>query len=556
MQSFQYRSPNEGSLVLSGEEDRNLRRYAEKIGRKAEKLSKFGMTFGPYGGSMGGGDVTFFPHYWQSPLLSWLQFYIPPDRRILNQWLRFYDTFHPLVRTALDTHTQLPISRFELRVKDPYIRRFYEEMLDQMGAYQLMYAMLREWWLLGEVFVYLSWDDEIGCWVDGELLAPEQVEVIGHPLLKKDVLAEEPYIYYLIPDDKLVQFANSSDPDIQEMKMRFPEEILEQLSQRNKIKINNMNLMVMMRKQSPYHVRGSSILLSVLPELLYEDRLKEAMQAIAQRHILPKEFWKVGNEHFIPTPDDIDDVRNIVLSAANDPMLNLVVHFAVNYEIHGATGKFPRLQDEFSWVETRILTGLFLSKALVHGEGPTYATASISYRGLMMRYLAVRKRLEEVWRRHVFLPVAIKNGFFAITPAELSHNVRRPFSEREPIIPEFDWREKANLLDDAQFRQLFFQYADKIPIPKRKQLEILGLDPDEVKEWLKKEEGTVFDPVYQEWRKRAIEKGLGNVPPPITVAPEEARASILEEAKTTGSPVGHQPSGWLRFLEAKRRQAK
>jgi hypothetical protein len=123
--------------------------------------------------------------------------------------------------------------------------------------------------------------------------------------------------------------------------------------------------------------------------------------------------------------------------------------------------------------------------------------------------MPVRSQIENAFKYNIFLPTAIKHNFREITQAELDHGVRRPFKEREPVIPDFDWRYKTNLLDDASFRELIVRLNQQVKMPMKVVSEVLGMDYDYIKTWIKKEEGTVFDGSYQEWRKGNIIKPKG-----------------------------------------------
>lgn len=796
--------------------------------------------------------VSYFPQRWQSPLLSWTNYYIPWDRATLYQWIRHYDTFHPIIGSCVDLHAQLPLSRFGLRgISDQKVLNFYEEMMEELDAYILMYGMLREWWLIGEVFVYLVWDDNLKMFTRARVLPPEYVQVKGHSLVTG---VEDPYEYYLIPDDELKIFVENAKNDVSDEKVQnLPPEVIEAIEEGKNIRINPFNLMTMMRKQSEYNPRGTSLVLRALKDLLYEDKLREAQYAIADRLVLPKEIWKIGNEKYLPSESKLKSFAELVRTLEDMPKFNLVTNYTVNYEVIGAVGKFPNLATEFDWVEKRILTAMFTNKALTTGEGPcydkytevltdngfkfydevteddliatfnknteqleyqkplqhhkwnyngemiyfntgkidvcvtpdhrmlvqrrnhdphimasewevveakdvknrdgfrscvewfgieepyvkignkeidtclfmkflgyivtegwatyntetrnyqvsldqsihsdcfkdidlcmsmmpfdvhkyyrddehqkeivtwvicnkelaeymnmigqgarnkhipkefkqygrnylkillkamingdghqsndngtcdsyefisaskqladdvceialkcgyspylslsrikdgiylvyfsesdigkypkletksekktvieripyndyvwcfevpngffitrrngriaiqgnTYANASVAMRALLSRYLEARARLESAWVQSVFLPTAITNEFYKITPAQLEHKIKKPLKDREPLIPEFDWRYKTNLLDDASYREALLRLRDKKQLPMKTILEALGLDYDTTSKWMEEERGTIFDPDFEElYKKKLLEKGI------------------------------------------------
>lgn len=450
-------------------------------------------------------DISHFPPRWHSPILSFINFYLPWDVQTLYQWIRYFDTWHPLVGSCVDLHTQLPLSRFGLKgVRDAKILAFYEEVCEEMDAFLVMYDMLREYWLIGECFVYLNWDENIGAFTDAELLMPEYVDIIGHPIMIGGV---DSYRYVLIPDESIMAFVESTDPTAMKLREKLPKGVIEAInSPDRRLVIDPFSIMAMIRKQSRYHLRGTSIIMRAFKDLIYESKLQESQFTIADRMIAPKEIWKVGTDTFPANQAKLTALASLIKDAEQQPMFNLVVDHTVSYDIIGAVGKFPNLAQEFDWIESRILTAMFTNKGLTHGEGPNYQNMSVAARALMMRYIPVRAQLEELWKYNVFLPIAIKHGFYEVTPAELAHGIRKPFKDRTPVIPEFDWRYKTNLLDDATYRQDILRLREKGEIPFKTVADAYGWDPEYIEKHLEKEEGTVHDPLYKEYRQ-ALQKG-------------------------------------------------
>lgn len=270
-----------------------------------------------------------------------------------------------------------------------------------------------------------------------------------------------------------------------------------------------------------YQTRSQPIILRVMKELIYETKLVEAMYTIAERHVNPKEIWKIGSENYPADESLLSYYEDLIRNAEQQPLFTLVVPHNVSLEIVGATGRFPKLSDELDWVEKRILTGMLLNKAVIHGEGPNYATASVAMRALMMRYMEVRAMLEDEWVSKVFLPIALKHNFLEITQAELEHGVRRPYKDRKPILPYFDWQYKMRLTDDTDFRARILELLRGGKIPMKVVCDVFGLDYSYVKDYLEKEEGSVFDPIYNEWRK-GLARGLEGIVP----APKGVRGSV------------------------------
>ncbi len=406
-------------------------------------------------------------------------------------------------------HSELPLSSFELKnVKDPTIRAFYEETLEHLDAASLMFDMLREYWLMGEVFAFLTWSDKFGTFTKAELLIPERVKITTTPFSEEN----DPYIYEYLMDMEVLKHVSNLDLK------QLPAEISIALQEGRNLRLSSQNLLTMMRKSCPYDERGTSVILRVFRELIYESKIMEAMYAVADRWISPKEIWKIGDANFIPDQQQLNDFRQMLLDAENQPQFTLVTHGLVSVDIVGAAGKWPNLQSEYEWVEKRVLAGLFLNKALIHGEGPTYATANVGYRALMSRYLAVRAKLERAWKEKVFLPIALANQFYETEASELSHKIRKPYAERIPCIPDFEWRHKADLLDDQSYRNLLLQLRSRGELPLEVIVDAIGYDPEYIKDGLEKEVGTILDPAFREFQRRLMEENIKGIPKPASVS--------------------------------------
>jgi len=402
---------------------------------------------------------------------------------------------------CISLHTELPLSRFGIKgITDPKIHQFYEDMLDQMNALMLMYDQLREWWLIGEVFTYLYWDDKEGWWSDSALLQPEYVDIIGTPILGN----ESDYIYKLRFGESIKELFTSGEEG-ESMKGKLPHDIVEAIETTEAIELDTFNLMIMQRK-SPYAIRGSSIVLRALIDLIHETRLREAQMAVAERHIAPKEIWKVGSDSFFPTQEYLQSLSNLILDSTQQPDFKLVVPNVVSYEVVGSAGKFPNIFADLQQIEERVLTALFTNKALTSGVGPTYNNASIGARVLLSRYIPVRQMLENSWKKNVFLPVAVEHDFYEIKKCDLDHGIRRPYKDRTPVIPDFDWQYKANLLDDTNYKNMAINLWDKNLISSKTLCNVFDMDFDYEVEQLLAEQGSVHDKLYQEMRKKVFEE--------------------------------------------------
>jgi len=255
-----------------------------------------------------------------------------------------------------------------------------------------------------------------------------------------------------------------------------------------------------------------------LKDLLYEDKLREAQYAISDRHITPLKVFSLGDPQgeWIPDQDDIDSLASTLAAGQDDPNFALIGNFSLKVDYHGSTGKVLPVIPEFEFVEKRILTALFTNKSITHGEGPTYANASVAFEILQMRYASLRNLFDMWVREKVAMPIAEARGYRKITQAELNHKVRTSSGKsyhkysantrrREGLqIPEIHWLEQLSLYDDTQKKNYMLRLRDKGDIPLKLLCEVFDWDYAEITRDLTDEVGTVADPVYRQTLQRVF----------------------------------------------------
>jgi hypothetical protein len=316
-----------------------------------------------------GADIAFSSPEIQNPLLNPINFYLPYSSKILNQWIRYFDRFDPLVGNCIDLHGYFPISKFDLKLDedDKEILYIYERCANEMDLFNRYLEMSREYELLGEMYPFLRWSDPLNHFDAMCLLNPDFIQVKMHLL----ALGMKPIIE-LEPDELLKTLVNSNDPEDMEIKQELDPVVLAAVAMGQNIRIDPFNIEQIARKASPYEPRGTSIVLRILKVLLYKDKLVNAQMAIADALVTPKIIYKLGDptNGYMPTQDDLIDFRTLLQQQAHDPLGTIIYHYGLDLEYVGATGKILPIIPEMEWIEDQVLTGLYTNKALTHGEGP------------------------------------------------------------------------------------------------------------------------------------------------------------------------------------------
>lgn len=462
--------------------------------------AKYGFTAGGGGGASGADTITGSPEI-RNPLLNLVNFYLPYDRKTLNQWIRYYDRFHPYIGNCLDIHGDFPISDFNFTglEKDSKVQQLYEAFKEDYDLVQYAFEASREYELMGEVFTFSRWNDELGYFDNYTIINPDLLEVVNISWGSGNRA-----MYTYEPPQELLDLAKDADPRTEDLLDDLDDEVREAIMTGKQIPLDSFNIMALVRKASPYESRGTSVVIRIIKELMYEDKLREAQYAIADQQVTPVQLWKLGDTSagYMPTETDLEDFRQIILAGRHDFNYVIVTHSAVNVDLIGFTGKLLPIIPELDWVAKRVLVGLFSNESMVTGEGPTYSNAIVALKVLQGRYQSKRDKMIKQWKTKLFEPMAKAHQLFDTSPAQLSHRIR---TKRNLIIPDIEWDFKLDLTNDAQRIQYLIQLADKSRIPMQTICEVLNVDYDITKKALKQEEGTVFDPVYQAVRKKKAE---------------------------------------------------
>jgi len=509
-------------------EDTGRRFFAEFVPNlpglsKGGGMSKLGQGFGSFGmqntGGGQGADFKQLAPQIRNPLLNVVNFYFPQDRKVLNQWLRYYQRFHPLVGAVLDMHGEMIVSKFHLSgIKEPNIMKVYDAAINKCDVYNRGVEMIKEFFNLGEAAPYLQWDETEGIFDQLICINPDYVHLRAHPFVHRAAATT----IEIEPSQALKDFVNSRDPIDQELRRHVDPHIINAVAANSFIKCHPFNASMLLRRASPYDVRGTSITLRCLKELLYEDILREAQWQIASAHVRPIWIYKLGDSanQILPTLEDLKAFREVLLRGTFDPNFAIITSYAFQVENIGSQGKLLPLAPEFEFVHERVLLGLFSNMAEISGTGPTYQNSSIARLIKNQRYEAYRSMIETWITEKILKPIARAHGFYKVSEGEAyksmvsRRNKGTPDSlsksgktDEDLLIPEIEWENPLDMSDVESFRSAILRLAtDKTPkVAVPTLLRVLGLDPQKEAKALQAQEGTVFDPMYQDYRAKYVQ---------------------------------------------------
>ncbi len=143
--------------------------------------------------------------------------------------------------------------------------------------------------------------------------------------------------------------------------------------------------------------RGNSLVLPAFESIELLRDFRKAERAIAERWTTPLRFIQVGGQYgdkvIMPSQKMLETVRNEINKM--DLKSGLVVPFYVKAETYGTEGHVLNTEAKIKEVKEDILVALGMARSIVTGDGPNFATASVS----MQKMVIMLKEIKQAARR-------------------------------------------------------------------------------------------------------------------------------------------------------------
>ena len=433
--------------------------------------------------------VTTSPNFY-SPFLTPSSFQIPNARREVYLWANWWVNNEPKVAAAINFYTNFPFSGWELECSSTYVKDYFEKLVDKLNFQKWLPQIAHTYYLLGDSFVLLSiqcencngsgWNEKKNedCTHDGaswksiSVLNPDSV-------LKTPGMLDQEGSYVYRPSAEEIRVVNERQP--KETYESIPDSVKRMILKGDPIKLNPLSIHHFKHGSNPWEDYGTSLIRPLFPILTYKDKLRQAQFMIADRLILPIKVVKIGSDTRPASQEDIDGVQDELAALASDPNLTLVTHHNFDLEWYGASAKIHAITPEFEEINSELLDGLMLSKALLNGEGPTYGNAQVGLMAMSQRLETFRREVAHWIELKVFRPVAEWNGFV----------VEGERGQEEVIYPTIKFND-LQLKDDSQKLQIMATANQQGVISNTSLIEAFGLDVDQEIERLRFEQGASF----------------------------------------------------------------
>ncbi len=147
-----------------------------------------------------------------------------------------------------------------------------------------------------------------------------------------------------------------------------------------------------------YSQRGNSMVLPAFESIELLRDYRRAERAIARRWTTPLRLIKVGGvfgkKYIMPDKREIEDLRNVLNSM--DLQAGAVVPNYVTVETHGTDGHTLDTNEKVKQIKEDILVAMGMSRSLITGDGPNYATASISLQKFIVQLKEIKQAARDI----------------------------------------------------------------------------------------------------------------------------------------------------------------
>lgn len=486
-----------------------------------------GGGYSGYGTTMGAGGNFY------SPELSTDFLELPQSIDERRNYYRFFYANEPFVSQAVDMHAELPLSKLRLarpRARDRELARkalrFCEKWCRRHNLMQFLIGVVREWNLLGEVFIWLEDDNPeapretfqenigevnefgelVDTWVDLDeqerdtryvkwlnknyrgwtsiqVLPPDNIHMEYIPLANKRIIEFVPGSR----EKNIIQLAQQGDRKAKKIVQEMPGQVVKAIKRGENIPLDTdpeaqSFCVYFARKMSPYEERGRSILQPILRTLVYRDKLRQAQTSIASRHMTPIRLVSADGMN----EDDVEALREQIDMALMDPDFTVISNFKIEWEEMSGRDRLLDLSSEYDLTDRQMYSGLGVTEGLLSGEG-AFSGERITLEVINTRYLLLREQLQHLVEENIFKPMCARMGFVEIDED----------GDEVVIYPRLSFSRLALRDNQDTFDALFNMYQ-KGSLDTDSIYDVLNIDGDAVRERLREDLFTLNDSTFNE----------------------------------------------------------
>lgn len=217
-------------------------------------------------------------------------------------------------------------------------------------------------------------------------------------------LVNKPQLMFRVPLDVISMAKSPADDSQRELIQQIPADILSQIrAGHSLVALDMTKLSLFYNKKDSWEQWAPPFLISVLKDVMFKNKLRQAETAALDGIINVIRVWKLGDHKEGILPDDAAISKLINLLDANvgggamdivwDTMIDMEPFYPPVDQILGS--------EKYVQVNKDILIGLGVPEVLIGGEGANFSNSWIQLKTLVERLEYIRSKLEEWISREI-----------------------------------------------------------------------------------------------------------------------------------------------------------
>ena len=219
-------------------------------------------------------------------------------------------------------------------------------MIKKTDLFSVVQKISLEYWMLGEVFPYATFDQETKMWKRIYCHNPDYI------VIRKDSVDGE-FNISLKPDPKLQEIVQSTDPAKRKYRDKLDPALLDAVAKNQYIPLDNFNISHIKNENHDYDAHGSSIIMSVWKDLVLWDLFRENKFIQADAMVNPLTLIKVGasgpDGHY-PRQEELQSYREIFEQAQYDKDFKVFTHPDVAVERVGFNSAVMDISSDMNFI--------------------------------------------------------------------------------------------------------------------------------------------------------------------------------------------------------------
>lgn len=377
---------------------------------------------------------------YRSSFLTLSDMQIPDDFREIFKWCRYFFKFDSLVGSAVRSLATFPVTDYVVNdsqadVEDEDIPDgessenfgFYKNMLGDLNLHKHIIEIGYDYHLYGNVIIFaepgtkmIKSRDPITkkivekkqvVWKSVRRLDPAKVRIDRCPE------TQEKLYYYEVPDD-IRAIIKTKKP--KEKYDKIPKIYKDAVEKKGIIRLNNKFVyqFSMPSESGDNGLWATPPILHAMKLILYTNVLRQAQEAVAQEHIIPKRIYYFNETNSADANLDFgkvaDDFAFELKKQLNDPNYQVISPIPIQELQHGGQGRNLLLVPEIEQLQNTILAAMNVPREFIFG-GVSYSGSTTSMRILENNFITYRMLLEEYVNNFLIKRLAEIRGEWEVT---------------------------------------------------------------------------------------------------------------------------------------------